>query len=198
MRTRQFKDVFDEVVSLFGRDPQANISADMTRGLVRRINQRARVICQVWRWPQWELTEERALSEARAAVENNRIALEHSKAYLESILANLTAGVFVFDRQFRLTTANRGAERIFRQPFQAVMGSALDQIGARLQAEDRVVQFDVSAAGLVVEIEDLGFHVQPSAFAATWVASRFFTEPGIGESLCGRLTASRTMTQPPL
>lgn len=50
----------------------------------------------------------RQLSEARAAVENNRIALEHSKAYLESILANLTAGVFVFDRQFRLATANRG------------------------------------------------------------------------------------------
>jgi nitrogen fixation/metabolism regulation signal transduction histidine kinase len=71
----------------------------------------------------------RQLSEARAAVENNRIALEHSKAYLESILANLTAGVFVFDRQFRLTTANRGAERIFRQPFQAMLGSSLDNIG---------------------------------------------------------------------
>jgi nitrogen fixation/metabolism regulation signal transduction histidine kinase len=71
----------------------------------------------------------RQLSEARAAVENNRIALEHSKAYLESILANLTAGVFVFDRQFRLTTANRGAERIFRQQFQSVLGSALDRIG---------------------------------------------------------------------
>ncbi|MFT4063391.1 ATP-binding protein [Paraburkholderia sp.] len=70
----------------------------------------------------------RQLSEARAAVEKNRIALEHSKAYLESILANLTAGVFVFDRQFRLTTANRGAERIFRQPFQTVLGSSLDQI----------------------------------------------------------------------
>ncbi|MDE1181403.1 PAS domain-containing sensor histidine kinase [Paraburkholderia sp.] len=71
----------------------------------------------------------RQLSEARAAVENNRIALEHSKSYLESILANLTAGVFVFDRQFRLTTANRGAERIFRQQFQAALGSALDRIG---------------------------------------------------------------------
>ncbi|MFC0399502.1 sensor histidine kinase [Paraburkholderia rhizosphaerae] len=70
----------------------------------------------------------RQLSEARAAVENNRIALEHSKTYLESILANLTAGVFVFDRQFRLTTANRGAERIFRQPFQMVLGSPLDRI----------------------------------------------------------------------
>jgi nitrogen fixation/metabolism regulation signal transduction histidine kinase len=70
----------------------------------------------------------RQLSEARAAVENNRIALEHSKAYLESILANLTAGVFVFDRQFRLTTANRGADRIFRQPFQSMLGSPLDRI----------------------------------------------------------------------
>jgi nitrogen fixation/metabolism regulation signal transduction histidine kinase len=70
----------------------------------------------------------RQLSEARAAVENNRIALEHSKTYLESILANLTAGVFVFDRQFRLTTANRGAERIFRQPFQTALGSPLDRI----------------------------------------------------------------------
>ncbi|HLX01264.1 MAG TPA: PAS domain-containing sensor histidine kinase, partial [Trinickia sp.] len=71
----------------------------------------------------------RQLSEARAAVEKNRIALEHSKAYLESILANLTAGVFVFDRQFRLTTANRGAERIFRQPFQSMLGAPLDHIG---------------------------------------------------------------------
>ncbi|CAB3768684.1 sensor histidine kinase [Paraburkholderia solisilvae] len=70
----------------------------------------------------------RQLSEARAAVENNRIALEHSKTYLESILANLTAGVFVFDRQFRLTTANRGAERIFGQPFQAALGLPLDRI----------------------------------------------------------------------
>ncbi|MEP9323067.1 PAS domain-containing sensor histidine kinase [Paraburkholderia phymatum] len=71
----------------------------------------------------------RQLSEARLAVEANRIALEHSKSYLESILANLTAGVFVFDRQFRLTTANRGAERIFRQPFVSLLGSPLDRIG---------------------------------------------------------------------
>ncbi|MGN6665802.1 MAG: ATP-binding protein [Trinickia sp.] len=72
----------------------------------------------------------RQLSEARAAVERNRVALEHSKAYLESILANLTAGVFVLDRQFRLTTANRGAERIFRQPFQGMLGASLEDIGA--------------------------------------------------------------------
>src|SRR5260363_74385 len=43
----------------------------------------------------------RQLSDARAAVERNRNALEQAKAYLESVLANLSAGVFVFDRQFR-------------------------------------------------------------------------------------------------
>ncbi|WP_114814173.1 sensor histidine kinase [Paraburkholderia kururiensis] len=91
----------------------------------------------------------RQLSEARAAVEKNRIALEHSKAYLESILANLTAGVFVFDRQFRLTTANPGAERIFRQPFQAMLGSSLERIGvlAEFGAMVRKAFADREAAG---------------------------------------------------
>ncbi|WP_321844243.1 sensor histidine kinase [Paraburkholderia bannensis] len=72
----------------------------------------------------------RQLSEARLAVEKNRVALEHSKAYLESILANLTAGVFVFDRQFRLTTANPGAERIFRHPFETQLGLPIDHVAA--------------------------------------------------------------------
>ncbi|MGI4862247.1 MAG: ATP-binding protein [Janthinobacterium lividum] len=70
----------------------------------------------------------RQLSEARGAVEANRLALEQSKAYLESILANLTAGVFVFDWQFKLTTANPGADRIFRQPFQDQLNRPLSEI----------------------------------------------------------------------
>lgn len=70
----------------------------------------------------------RQLAEARLAVEENRAALEQSKAYLESVLQNLTAGVLVFDRRFVLITANPGAERIFRQPFAAVMGLPMEQI----------------------------------------------------------------------
>ncbi len=70
----------------------------------------------------------RQLAEARIAVEENRSALEQSKAYLESVLQNLTAGVLVFDRRFVLITANPGAERIFRQPFAAVLGRAVEQI----------------------------------------------------------------------
>lgn len=70
----------------------------------------------------------RQLAEARLAVEENRTALEQSKAYLESVLQNLTAGVLVFDRRFVLITANPGAERIFRQPFGAVLGLPVDHI----------------------------------------------------------------------
>ncbi|CAG9173770.1 Adaptive-response sensory-kinase SasA [Cupriavidus laharis] len=70
----------------------------------------------------------RQLAEARLAVEENRSALEQSKAYLESVLQNLTAGVLVFDRRFVLITANPGAERIFRQPFGAVLGLPVEQI----------------------------------------------------------------------
>ncbi|MDR5818903.1 PAS domain-containing sensor histidine kinase [Caballeronia sp. LZ043] len=109
----------------------------------------------------------RQLSEARAAVENNRIALEHSKAYLESILANLTAGVFVFDRQFRLTTANRGAERIFRQQFGALLNHPLDQIGVLAEFGAMVrkafAERDAAAGGSDHRIGDRGHWQQQVA-----------------------------------
>jgi nitrogen fixation/metabolism regulation signal transduction histidine kinase len=109
----------------------------------------------------------RQLSEARAAVENNRIALEHSKAYLESILANLTAGVFVFDRQFRLTTANRGAERIFRQPFKAMLNQPIDHIGALAEfgamVKKAFVERDAASIGADHPIGDRGHWQQQVA-----------------------------------
>ena len=61
------------------------------------------------------------LSEARVAVESNQRALQNSNTYLESILSNLTTGVFVFDKDFRLNKANPGAERIFKTNFQTVI-----------------------------------------------------------------------------
>ncbi|BAN21787.1 sensor histidine kinase [Caballeronia insecticola] len=109
----------------------------------------------------------RQLSEARAAVENNRVALEHSKAYLESILANLTAGVFVFDRQFRLTTANRGAERIFRQPFAALLNQSIDQIGVLAEfgamVKKAFADRDAAAVGSGQPIGDRGHWQQQVA-----------------------------------
>ncbi len=68
------------------------------------------------------------LAEARNAVNVNRQALEQSKAYLESILMHLTAGVLVMDYRFILTTANPGAERIFQLNLATFIGKPLDHI----------------------------------------------------------------------
>ena len=54
----------------------------------------------------------RQLAEARRGVEANRLALEAAKADLENILANLSTGVLVFDRELRLTISNHGAVAI--------------------------------------------------------------------------------------
>ncbi len=54
----------------------------------------------------------RQLDEARHVVEANRVALEAAKARLESILANLSTGVLVFDHELRLSISNNGAAAI--------------------------------------------------------------------------------------
>jgi nitrogen fixation/metabolism regulation signal transduction histidine kinase len=54
----------------------------------------------------------RQLDEARRVLESNGAALESSKARLENILANMSAGVLVFDAQFGLTISNVGATTI--------------------------------------------------------------------------------------
>ena len=51
----------------------------------------------------------RQLDEARRETERHRSQLEATSAYLESVLANLSAGVLAFDAGFHLRAANRGA-----------------------------------------------------------------------------------------
>ena len=52
------------------------------------------------------------LADARRETEKHRDALEAARTYLESVLANLSAGVLAFDVDFRLKAANRGAVQI--------------------------------------------------------------------------------------
>ncbi|MDO8932252.1 MAG: ATP-binding protein [Rhodocyclaceae bacterium] len=52
------------------------------------------------------------LDDARRETERHRRQLEATSAYLESVLANLSAGVLAFDAGFRLRAANRGAVAI--------------------------------------------------------------------------------------
>ncbi len=73
------------------------------------------------------------LADARAAVERNRQALEDAKAYLESVLANMSAGVMVLDEQLRLVTFNASANRILHQDLAAFQGqifASIDSVAA--------------------------------------------------------------------
>jgi two-component system, NtrC family, nitrogen regulation sensor histidine kinase NtrY len=67
----------------------------------------------------------RQLEDARRGVESNRGALEAAKAHLENILANLSAGVLVFDHELALTISNHGAR--------AIAGAELDAFAERMR-----------------------------------------------------------------
>ena len=73
-------------------------------------------------------TMTRQLFDARAAVEKNRNELENAKAYLESVLANMSAGVMVLDQRGHLVTCNESVERILQRPLEADIGKALSTI----------------------------------------------------------------------
>ena len=67
----------------------------------------------------------RQLDEARRDAERHRGGLEEARAYLESVLASLSAGVLAFDRDFKLRAANRGAEAILGGELASVAGQPL-------------------------------------------------------------------------
>jgi nitrogen fixation/metabolism regulation signal transduction histidine kinase len=73
-------------------------------------------------------TMTRQLFDARAAVEKNRTELENAKAYLESVLANMSAGVMVLDGQFRLMSCNESVDRILQHDFVPHLGQPLSEI----------------------------------------------------------------------
>lgn len=66
------------------------------------------------------------LEEARAAAQHNQQAVESARAHLESILANLSSGVLVFDEQLILSKANRSAEKILQVPLISLDGSIIE------------------------------------------------------------------------
>jgi nitrogen fixation/metabolism regulation signal transduction histidine kinase len=74
------------------------------------------------------------LADAREKTEESRRATETTRAYLESILGNLSAGVLAFDDGYRLRTANASAAVILQQPLADLHGLALAEWGGRLPA----------------------------------------------------------------
>ncbi|MFN4324315.1 MAG: ATP-binding protein [Azonexus sp.] len=69
----------------------------------------------------------RQLDEARRDTERHRAEVESARGYLESILANLSTGVLVFDRRFVLRTVNEGALTILSDDFEGLVSVAVDQ-----------------------------------------------------------------------
>jgi nitrogen fixation/metabolism regulation signal transduction histidine kinase len=61
-----------------------------------------------------------------AETERHRAELESARGYLESILANLSTGVLVFDRHFVLRTVNEGALTILSDDFLGLVGAAAE------------------------------------------------------------------------
>jgi len=68
----------------------------------------------------------RQLADARRDTERHRAEVESARAYLESILANLSAGVLVFDRRFLLRTVNAGAQTILDDDFTGLLAVTVD------------------------------------------------------------------------
>jgi nitrogen fixation/metabolism regulation signal transduction histidine kinase len=68
----------------------------------------------------------RQLDDARRETERHRAELESARGYLESILANLSTGVLVFDRRFVLRTVNEGALTILTDDFSGLVGAMVE------------------------------------------------------------------------
>ncbi len=74
------------------------------------------------------------LADARSRDEESRHAIETTRAYLESVLGNLSAGVLAFDERYRLRTANPSAALVLQQPLPDLTGMPLGEWGKRLPA----------------------------------------------------------------
>ncbi|MCP1575445.1 histidine kinase [Herbaspirillum rubrisubalbicans] len=85
-------------------------------------------------------TMTRQLLEARTSVEKNRAELENAKAYLESVLANMSAGVMVLDGQFNIVSANDSVRRILGYDFSANIGTPLQTIDSQAPFAQAIIR----------------------------------------------------------
>ncbi len=76
----------------------------------------------------------RQLTEARDQVETKQREVENAKTYLERVLANLSAGVVVLNKDFHLVTANHGASRILGHSLMQQADRPLDEIDGALSS----------------------------------------------------------------
>jgi len=78
------------------------------------------------------------LADARSAVDRSMLQVHTSRANLQTILDNLTAGVIVLTEDGRIKSSNPGATRILRVPLAAWEGRALSDIEGLAEFADHV------------------------------------------------------------
>ena len=66
---------------------------------------------------------------------DTRNSLQESKAFLEKVLGNLTAGVCIFDKRYSVVSSNAGADRIFAQDLTLLDGKPLSSNPALAEFE---------------------------------------------------------------
>jgi two-component system nitrogen regulation sensor histidine kinase NtrY len=71
-----------------------------------------------------------AFNRMTAELKTSRTELEARRRYLESLLANITAGVVSTDASGRITTMNRAAEALLERPATACVGRELEEVFA--------------------------------------------------------------------
>ena len=82
------------------------------------------------------------LADARSAVQHSMSQVDASRANLQTILDNLTAGVIVLDVRGSIQSSNPGASRILRAPLQDYHGQSLGDVpGLEIFAKDVLAQF---------------------------------------------------------
>jgi nitrogen fixation/metabolism regulation signal transduction histidine kinase len=69
---------------------------------------------------------------------DTRTSLQESKTFLETVLGNLTAGVCIFDKEYKVVSSNAGADRIFGQDLTHLGGGLLSQSPALLEFEEAI------------------------------------------------------------
>lgn len=107
----------------------------------------------------------RQLDDARKETERHRSELESARAYLEEILANLSAGVLAFDARFVLRAINAGActilgddfvglsgEPVEAWPRQNLLGRAIRDGFAAHPEEDWQTQVELDRPGLAPQV----------------------------------------------
>ncbi len=83
-----------------------------------------------------EMTQQ--LADARSAVDRSMLQVHTSRANLQTILDNLTAGVIVLTEDGRIKSSNPGATRILRTPLAAWEGRALSDIEGLVEFAEHV------------------------------------------------------------